>query len=543
MHRCLQTPEIIVNICECLAKLDRTHHEVLAFGLTSSQFMSSALDIAWRKKPRVLFRLIKLMPEDLWELRSDEDAPHRYLYFRRPIVSSDWVRFLLYSSRVKKIDHAQFDQIKDVPQSYLISPSVFAALADSVPGQPLFPNLTHLSMHASESTLAFAHHLIGPQLRYVRFWDMRRDAKEVTATESTSLSTSLLKGFPASGCNLTSFSYHYPGTPEAVSNMLCTQYCLFNVNVGVINRDALFHLASLPCLGYFEFRYDDTLPEETYQLDTAPLPTNPFPSLLSLCIEEPGLDLTLRLLEVIETGSLYKLSVDVTKACCSPETWKAVTERISKSRFHRHLLYLNIREISGNPHHADTRIPQAVIEPLFSCVNIEELELLPTSYFKLTDVFIGRLAHSLRNLTSLSLGPKVTHEWGEHDAEPELPLVTFASIISLACHCRHLTRVYLPLDARIINPTSWDPYVDADFKKLSTLQLVVFSSPIDDPVGVGAVLSAFCRTVQVVLFNRDTVGNDSIKNWGLLWNLVPAITQRFAVVRTQERSRVGGSEL
>lgn len=538
MHRCLQTPEIIVNICECLCKLDRKYHDLLAFGLTSRQFISPTLDIIWRKKSRVLFKLIKLMPEDLWELRLDENVPHRYLCFRRPVVRSDWDRLLLYAPRIKKIDHVQFEHVKDVPQNYLISPWVFVALAESVPYTPLFPNLTHLNLHATESCLAFAYHFIGPQLQHARLVDTCKELEGTTDTENVSLSIPFLNGFPKSGCNLTTFSYHFPGAAEGVSNMLCSQHCLFNVSVGAINRNALHHLAGLPCLGYLDFRYDDTLPEETYRLFPTLLPTNPFPSLLSLSLQEPGLDLTLLLLDTIQTNSLYKLSVQVTKSC-STETWRAATERIGRSRFRAHLLYLNIREAGTRPDRLEARISQSVVEPLFSCENIEELELLPTTYVELDDMFIDRLARSLPNLTSLSLGPKVSQGWAEHEVESDLPLVSFHSITSLVRHCRHLSRVYLPVDARNINPNTWEPYVDIEFKRLSTLQLVVTSSPIDDPVGVGAVLSALCRTVQIVMTNRDVTEGEGFKNWGLLWNLVPAITQRFAVVRAQERNRAG----
>ncbi|KAF6741767.1 hypothetical protein DFP72DRAFT_229186 [Ephemerocybe angulata] len=101
MHQCLRIPEVVRNICDCLAQ-----SHLLSVALTSRTLLESALDSIWESI--ITFDpIIACLPADLWrkdEVEGPSGDSYTSLFLRRPIEDKDLTRYLTrYAGRIRDI--------------------------------------------------------------------------------------------------------------------------------------------------------------------------------------------------------------------------------------------------------------------------------------------------------------------------------------------------------------------------------------------------------------------------------------------------------
>ncbi|KAF5337256.1 hypothetical protein D9611_002913 [Ephemerocybe angulata] len=102
MHQCLRIPEVVRNICDCLAQ-----SHLLSVALTSLTLLEPALDSIWESID-TFDPIIACLPADLWrkdEVEGPSGDSYTSLFLRRPIEEKDLTRYLTrYAGRIRDID-------------------------------------------------------------------------------------------------------------------------------------------------------------------------------------------------------------------------------------------------------------------------------------------------------------------------------------------------------------------------------------------------------------------------------------------------------
>ncbi|KAH7905777.1 hypothetical protein BJ138DRAFT_1118169 [Hygrophoropsis aurantiaca] len=160
MHRCLQIPEVLIEICEYLAVIKmksstkpaarsrKATAALAAFARTCKTTQNPALDVLWADLD-CFVRLIQCLPRDLWEV---QEAPtitrysgslQRPVIFQRSMTLSDWTVFNKYAHRVRSLAGMVEDR-SYIAVKITISSEVLLVFS-SPPASPLLPNLSSVA--------------------------------------------------------------------------------------------------------------------------------------------------------------------------------------------------------------------------------------------------------------------------------------------------------------------------------------------------------------------------------------------------------------
>ncbi|KAJ7166951.1 hypothetical protein C8R46DRAFT_996634, partial [Mycena filopes] len=167
MHPALQIAEVVELICAEVVPPDdqfcvHASQTLARLARTSSIFLDAALGILWRHQGS-LVNLIRVMPDDLWTI--DEHGAQRLeISVNRPIVHSDWDRFLFYSRRVKIFTTIPIESYR-LRVLVFHQAEVYDILTRSFPEQYLFPHLQKLDWAlTAENCLHHVRFLLAPSL-------------------------------------------------------------------------------------------------------------------------------------------------------------------------------------------------------------------------------------------------------------------------------------------------------------------------------------------------------------------------------------------
>ncbi|KAI0708775.1 hypothetical protein C8T65DRAFT_830002 [Cerioporus squamosus] len=126
IHRVLTVPELLEMIFSILEMGDLRRN-----ALVCKAWAEVALDILWRD--------VEDLPRMLHLLAPTEECPEGQKRFCRPLEPSDWMRFMRYASRVRKL------VVTSSIDKYLQEPLVFDEIAQTRTTLHLFPKLSWLT--------------------------------------------------------------------------------------------------------------------------------------------------------------------------------------------------------------------------------------------------------------------------------------------------------------------------------------------------------------------------------------------------------------
>ncbi|KAJ6451511.1 hypothetical protein C8R47DRAFT_1061856, partial [Mycena vitilis] len=236
MHRSLRTLEIIFAICSNLdirptpypwqSRANRAALSALA--RSCRMFSDPALDVLWNYQD-ALDPFLRLFPQDLFRSRDEPEITWSIL---RPLMSSDWNRISIYSSRVKVLS------LTWPPPGML---DILQALSLSCPGGFVFPKLRTLRWTGVVQAFLPIRALLSPTIRSISI-----------RCATSSINLSLLSNLGASCPRLSHVAITFDCASDhvvaATSLFICTLQQLRSLTIHTPSLAAMQHLAALPGL-------------------------------------------------------------------------------------------------------------------------------------------------------------------------------------------------------------------------------------------------------------------------------------------------------
>jgi hypothetical protein len=306
---------------------------------------------------------------------------------------------------------------------------------------------------------------------------------------STSFAKSALLASLGARCpSIQRFNCAYSGRPEDTSDAICEAVCgwrrLVHLTTGVLNTQALAHLASLPSLKSLHFRSYD------FVGDLRPKPIPAFISELEeMSIAAPSCSHLTRCLRNVPSPSCrsVELRIDRGDSEVPYDPVDIIDLIVSFSEcFSPALEQLDVKfdfdyEALSEDVLADSRFAFGfdVIAPLLPFSHLTKLDLDWFCTSHVVDDALKDMVQSWPQLDTFSFGTEA--RW----LVP--PSLTFIGLVHLIQHCRHLRRIKMPFRAFPIDTNS-EPFSITIPNENVTFFVGV--SPIDDAMAVACQLHA-----------------------------------------------------
>ncbi|KAJ6580564.1 hypothetical protein DFH09DRAFT_295115 [Mycena vulgaris] len=241
MHRSLRIPEVVGMICAHLDPMPGVESGALAaLARTSMIFHDTALDALWRHQDTIL-NLIKCMPADLWEsvdtdIRRRQFRRRQILRLARPIIPSDWHRFLMYCDRVRSLTC-----VDAYPHPNLSA--VFDVIHLHLPRDYLCPNVQKLAW--GQDGPPQIDRFLGPHISSI-------DLRACTTNAQESLLPTLARRYPALSAVTLGNPFETAPLPH-VSTFVRALSHVKLLDVSTLDVAALDHIGQLPTLETLNF--------------------------------------------------------------------------------------------------------------------------------------------------------------------------------------------------------------------------------------------------------------------------------------------------
>ncbi|OAX41877.1 hypothetical protein K503DRAFT_767272 [Rhizopogon vinicolor AM-OR11-026] len=471
MHVCLFPTEILLDIFTTILKNPRSCATIAALARTCRTFKEPALDVLWHHvngfKP-----LLSCLPEGVLK-RTREGK----LSLERPLIAKEWTVLSQYAHRIHSltISSSELDQINDRVVQALIH----------MPSSALLPKLQSLQwLDDRESFFPLLCTLLLPTIRELTLRCGR------LGPWAPSFATSALLGSLAARCPFVRlFNCGYKGDLEdsdAVCEAACNWRELAHLTTGVLDTQALAHLASLPSLKFLDFRSFNFVDDARLHA----IPT--FNGIEEVSISAPSHSLLIRCLKNVSflCCRSAELRIDGSNSEVPllpydpmiPDLIVSISECFSST-----LEQLNVNtDFDSSTLHEDALTAARfafgfhAIAPLLPFSRLTQLSLnwLCTSY--VDDDALKNMVQSWPRLEVFYFGTAT--RW----LVP--PSLTFIGLAHLIQHCRHLYRIAIPFRAFGIDTNS-KPF-SATIPNKNVTSLFVGLSPIDDAEAVACQLHA-----------------------------------------------------
>jgi hypothetical protein len=440
--------------------------------------------------------------------------------FRRAIEPSDWTRLLFHAVYVKS-----FIQTSE----WAGAAEVYATLCFSLPTQPLFPNIRHLTWRTTDDIFPYIRILVGDKLRSI----------VLSMYGSDVIRSSLLPSLTTFHPKLTHVEFDTrvvdsPMIIQAIYSAICGWDHLEKLKFTNLDFPSMLHLARLPNLKYlqlYRFPLDSATVKEFRRsvADSGPV----FTALRELTACPKSADDIALFLDAIEPDALDKVVLTL-DAPTVTENWQKLNEALARTSS-RTLTKLSLKE--EFPHDHD--IPDSLegmlttdsIQPLLSFAELTEVTVVAGHGIDLDDAFLKRLALAWPRLQKLDLSP------GCQSAR-YVPQITLNGLIPLAQYCPKLSSLVLVLNATETNPYTKDK-PGGGIANTSLVDLNVVESPISSPSGVASFLSAIFPSLLRVSTRDELFRNPLLHDWDdniFNWSEVSQLVQVISSARAQEHS-------
>ncbi|KAF5376500.1 hypothetical protein D9615_008661 [Tricholomella constricta] len=513
MHHCLSIPEIVHLICsECDSLSD-----LAALARTCRTFSEPAQDGLWYEIGN-LIPLIKCMPEDLWKspegITLDEEAQ---IVFQRPVVSTDWPRFVIQAQRVRALGSDDSPELGHVD---------FQMLTSAASGLSLFPNLKKFIWVEPNDRIPFILPFLGPSLTDIT---LSGGEPSLARLQLTAFTTFCMKCPNLTVIRIEDSAFNdIQNGISVLSAAICQLHKLETAILGDITTDAYRHLAMLPTLKSLRLLLEIDPPIPLPLLSDSPA----FSALETFQINSGRLLHGAWMLNT-SSCSLRALQVDYWERTAESD-WRiffsTVLQRCSMSALTAFQVRSNEDPVSINHAAFLARPPLELehIEPLLAFHNLHSLVIQPIEGFDLDDASLEQLAKALPCLEALMLGvfTSIIHL-------AKRPRVTLSSLRTLARYCPDLRHIGLHLDACI--PCAAE--TTSSTRHTSLGYLVLGKSPIEDDVMVASFLSEIFPNLKgILVVGPRSDGEVSYEN---KWNAVTTLLKEYVARYNSE----GGDEL
>ncbi|KAG2157608.1 uncharacterized protein EDB93DRAFT_1220626 [Suillus bovinus] len=472
MHVCLLPTETLLHI---FAIIHEDYNSLIsraalaALARTCMTFKEPALDTLW-KHIDGFEPLILCFPEGV----RDRDVEGK-MTLTRPLFAKEWSTFSQYAHRIRSLTF-------DSSEPNIIDDRIVQALISAPSSTPL-PNLCRLHwLDDQECFIPLLRCLLVPTIRSI---ELRSNISGIPWSPSfakSALLTSLVVRCPS----VREFKCVYQGDSEDTSDVISDAVCglreVFHLEAGVLNTQALLHLASLSSLKSLHFR--------TYNIKSTQ--TNDVPISLSqinlVQIAAPSLSVLAHCLRNVYFFCCRSVTFDIDSnwglpydPLVIPELIISLSEHFSPALeyfsfdFDPPFFSLEDEAILVNPRFALTF---DAIAPLLSLSHLTKVDLDWICASAIDDASLKRMAQSWPLLQQFYFGS------GCRWMVP--PSLTFIGLIHLIQHCR---------DLRIVDMTFCACSVDTDSEPFSKTipnknisSIFVGMSPIVDPIAVACQL-------------------------------------------------------
>ncbi|KAG1815521.1 uncharacterized protein BJ212DRAFT_1357095 [Suillus subaureus] len=507
MHICLLPTEILFRIFTTIYGDTTSMYEdsitisratLATLARTCRTFKEPALDILWKHldgfEPLVL-----CLPESV----RNRDVQGK-LTLKRPPFIREWRIVCQYAQRIHflSIDQTSLDIIDD---------RVIQTLMFALPPTPLLPNLRTLHWwDARDRFLPLLRFLLGSTITSLELGFDDRAPSFARSALLTSLSARcpFIREFTCTG--------HGEDSQE-ILDVICEAVCgwqkLSHFSTGILNTQALTHLATLSSLKSLSFEtcdLNDMQPNSTpiffRQLNDVSISTSS-PSALTQYLRNVHF-LSCRSMQLSiyrnNNGPVYD-PLDI------PDFIASLSEGFSPDLEQLEVLLNTGFERSEELNDPRFAIAFGVIAPLLSLRRLTTLDLSWLCTSAIDDVSLKRMAQSWPELERFHFGGGV--RW----LVP--PSLTFIGLIHLVHHCRRLHTIEMTFHAGSIDTNS------ELFSKIipnnNITSVDVGFSPIVDPFAVACQLHALLPNLTEVFAFRDmSFGPALFKNLEAEWKRV-----------------------
>ncbi|KAJ7064437.1 hypothetical protein C8F01DRAFT_1366780 [Mycena amicta] len=430
MHRCLQIPEIVLQVVRQLEKWHKS--TFLSLALTCRAFEDPALDELWRDPgTRTLEYILGCFPDDLLKITVGTDK--FVVRLLRPVTLRDWERPLRYCNRVRKYDFGDSD---GATQKYFAKYSdALTVLSVWLPGECLFPRLESLTWDIIEVKRE------AEAVNHIRLFLSPR-LKKIQLARPTRLMLSLFPTIMQRGPPLMDVQIGR-GTDDiissvaeraAISAFVLSLDKLTRLVVPALDREAFYHLATLP--GVTSLRLESLSPDGLSGF----LPsTGTFPTLEDLSISMADMPTATRVLPLVSKSPLSVLRITPLPSASTAQVsafYAALAAHIEPSFFRG----LNHYYSAAAGDLVDTwKISRSSLLALDAFSGLTRLAMNSRTGYEIDEATLLSLVRGWPNLESLQL----------HQSIRETPF-TLATLIPIAQHCRHLDYLRLTVDTTTI---------------------------------------------------------------------------------------------
>ncbi|KIK37389.1 hypothetical protein CY34DRAFT_810380 [Suillus luteus UH-Slu-Lm8-n1] len=470
MHACLLPVETLLDIFTIIhedSSVD-SYPTLAALARTCRTFKEPALDTLW-KHIHGLEPLISCFPEGV----RNRDVQGK-LTLIRPPFAREWNIFAQYAHRIRSL-------IFDPFWSDVIDDRVVQALI-STPSPTLLPNISTLHwFDDQECFIPLLRCLLVPTLRSIKLGSVKSKNPWAPSFAKSALLTSLGAWCPS----VREFKCIYQGEDcsDIISDVVCSLRELSHLEAGILNPQALLHLASLPSLKSLYFRAHNI---DSTQINVIPT----FVSQINLVhIAAPSLSVLAHCLSNIRFICCRSVALDIDSDPSGlpydplvvpgfinsfSECFSAALEDLSVN-FVPPLYLMEDEEILADPRFA---LSFDMVAPLLSFSRLTKVDLDWICASAIDDASLKIMAQSWPLLQEFYLGSGCA--W----LIP--PSLTFIGFIHLIQHCRALRTVDMTFCACSVD-TNIEPF-SKTIPNENITKIFVGMSPIVDVISVACQL-------------------------------------------------------
>ncbi|KAF7360441.1 hypothetical protein MVEN_00774300 [Mycena venus] len=451
MHRCLKVTELLDLIFSYLEpfpltlkflashlddNFERRHtSDLIVLACTCTIFNGPALDIIWRTQT-TLQNLLRCMPHDLFTIVRNNNK--RTMTLCRPIVAADWDRALVYAQRVRNFGFC-------VNEAQVSLSAIFPALASSLPGDKIFPNLIHLQWSPEADS----------DFPYLRLFLAQTVTDLSISCMGSSSNASLFTAFALQCPKLTrvkvnlKYKISPPSDTDAshtdASPILSefTRHLEFVEDLGmsILDFSVIPHIARSRTLRSLQIAELHNPPPYSSPPLAVPLS---FIRLDQLRLENVSVDAASGVLRLSTDAPLQTLSIGLHERLNIKAT-EVVYDTLGKctrSQSSLTMLMLFHREVDSSGMHDGYMISSRAMQHLFSLGNLVRVLIHSPCGFDLDDALVARMARAWPQVELLELRESVA---------PAKQPITVDCLRSFAQYCPRLRNLHMTFNACFIS--------------------------------------------------------------------------------------------
>ncbi|KAJ7052010.1 hypothetical protein C8F01DRAFT_1172729 [Mycena amicta] len=511
MHRCLQIPEILLQVVAHYQPHDK--RTLAALARTCRLFEGPAADQLWREPGSATLRyILGCFTADLFETVTVSGK--LTLRLLRPVLLSDWERPRRYCDRVRVYACGYNYQSTPFREDETLS-----LLLIWLPDGFLFPKLENLVLEFVLSgdqhlTLLLFRHLLSPRLKSIDF------------RTPTPLVLSVLPAITQRALTLTELRFgkmpanpYTPADHATIFSFVRSLNHIRHLTIPALDRDTFIHVARLDSLQELDVEglSDGVDP-------SALLPIESFVDLKYITLSDADMVTATRLLHLLSDSPLERINVaskDFTPSASVSAFYSGIAAHIRRS---------SLREFHHTWADDGCEIGLEMLSSLCSFSQLTTVYIHSTGGFDLNDQSLAPLARAWPSMRSFSL------QHPSSDAE-----LTLAALLPFAQYCPELTFIEMTFDTTII-PSSTSTSSGERIKRPELGQLGVGLSRLDKAFPVARFLSAVFPNLGVV-YNTweeaDEEDQEAADVMNARWQEVQELIPQLVEVRAEGRLEQG----